>query len=172
MRPSARRSPIREPAVTTAKSYDQGKFRFVRKAGALVFRAGGSVLAGICVTMLAWRVAVPWDLSLMAEDGRPIVGAMGDGEKSARIFGIFLGLTALAVVMALSGRPRWLNPTLFFLAGGTVWGAVYTWRSLEARIPGANFGFALAALFAVFAVPSMSVAIAVADRLARRRMRA
>ena len=121
-----------------------------------------AVLAGMAVALLAWLVLLPWDLSEVTADGRPIEGGGDD-------VGAQLALVAVIVValgMAVVARPSTRAVAPAFVAGGLwTWTVLFAWRAGAAKTDGANL---FLAPLVVVCVPVAVVAPLVVRAIARR----
>jgi hypothetical protein len=98
-------------------------------------RAFVAALAGAASAVLAWLLVVPWDLSEVTEDGRPIEGGGDDSGLQIGLVGVVvvgLGLVAVA-------RPSTRALAAMFVAGGLgTWTVLFGWRAGVSETVGAN----------------------------------
>jgi uncharacterized membrane protein len=104
-----------------------------------------AALIGAVVSLWAWMLLVPWDLSEVDADGLP--RAQG-GDDHGGVIALVAGLVvALAVGLLLA--PRWRRAAVPVATGGLMtWTVLFTWRAGVSETSGANM-FLVPVLFAV-----------------------
>lgn len=104
-----------------------------------------AALIGAVVSLWAWLLLVPWDLSEVAADGRL-------REQGGDDHGVMIALVAgvvVAVAVSLLLAPRLRHAAVPLATGGLVtWAGLFTWRAGVSETAGANM-FLVPVLFAV-----------------------
>ena len=107
-----------------------------------------AAVVGAAVTLGAWLLFLPWDLSEVDADGRLL-------EKGADDYGGMIALVAVVVVAVAVGlllAPRTRQSALWLAVGGLgTWAVLFTWRAGVSETSGANM-FMIPLLFAVIPV--------------------
>jgi len=106
---------------------------------------------------------VPWDLSEVTEDGRPIDGGGDDSALQIALVGLIV--VAVGLVAVTRAATRSLAAT--FVAGGLgTWTLLFAWRAAVSETEGANlFMVPLVTLFAPAAIVTPLLVRAIAARL-------
>ena len=90
---------------------------------------------GAAVAALTWLLLVPWDLSEVTEDGRPIQGGGDDSGLQVALVGVIV--VAIGLVAVARASTRALAST--FVAGGLgTWTVLFAWRAGVSETDGAN----------------------------------
>ena len=123
--------------------------------------------AGAAVAALAWLVLVPWDLSEVTQDGRPIEGGGDDNGLQIALVGMIV--MALGVVAVVRASTRALA-SAFVTGGLAAWTVLVAWRAGVSDTDGANmFMVPLVALFIPATIVTPIAVRAIAARLGRRQ---
>lgn len=118
-----------------------------------------AVVAGALLSLGAWLLLVPWDLSELDADGHML--EQGGDDYAPMIVLVAAAVIALAVGLLVSPRTR--RSAAWFATGGLVaWAVLFAWRTAVSETSGANM-FMIPLLFAVIpltiAVPAALLAV-------------
>jgi hypothetical protein len=121
---------------------------------------------GVAVAVTAWLLLVPWDLSEVTADGRPIEGGGDDSGSQIALVGVIVLALGLAAVTRASTRCQ----AAAFVAGGLgAWTVLFASRAGVAETEGANLFMApLVVLFVPVTIVTPLVVRAIGARLDRR----
>src|SRR2546423_996151 len=126
----------------------------------------GAGSLGFCVAVGAWLLLVPWDLSELDPNGRPIPGGGGD-HFAPRIALAFAVVVAVGLVLAVA-IPS-MSARRFTMWGGVAWALLFAWRAGASRVSGANLWPVSFVMFVVPAVVAATFAVSYVERWQLRR---
>lgn len=128
-------------------------------------RALVAALTGVAVAVTAWLLLVPWDLSEVTADGRPIEGGGDDSGSQIALVGVIVLALGLAAVTRTSTRRK----AAAFVAGGLgAWTVLFAWRAGASETAGANMFMApLVVLFVPVTIVTPLVVRAIGARMDR-----
>ena len=126
-------------------------------------RAFVAALAGAATAGLAWLVLVPWDLSEVTADGRPIEGGGDDSGLQIALVGVIVVAFGLVALARISTRAF----AATYVAGGlATWTVLFGWRAGVSETDGANMFMApLVILFLPATIVTPILVRAIAARL-------
>jgi hypothetical protein len=102
-------------------------------------------VGGLVLTLLAWVMVVPWDLSVDASGG-------GGDDYATRIGLVLLVVTVAAVSLVLSGQQ---DATWLGTAAAVTWAFLFAWRAAVSETNGANL-WPIAFVFIVLPAAAVS----------------